>query len=447
MADVVFLGPTLPADEAAALLPGVRVLPPVRHGDLLRLAPGPGDRVLIVDGLFLQTPPVRHREILLALERGAVVAGSSSMGALRAAELHPYGMRGAGRVFGLYRDGVVTGDDEVAMAYGPAEDGHRALSEPLVNVRVSLERATAAGVVTAAEAAVLLALARSVPFRGRSARALARAADRALTDDSARRWLDWARGHPVDVKAEDARELLRLAAAGALAPAGAGDRPIRNVRTYLLERWQARHGGQELAGRWVPDTAVVAALLALHPDVPALRRRDLLGRLAGPGAGAEARAVELARARGLLGSDGVTPGGWLGPGERALPPEEAAVRVLCRAFGTLEAACRSERALPAELLTADVVAAARRFVRRAEAVADRLPRPDPHRPDRRLYFRAEAIDALFGRLWDRPAEELASAAADRGFADLVAFRAAVEPFTALLTVGGAPEFPSVRTGG
>lgn len=439
MADAVYLGPSLPPAETAELLPGVTVLPPIRHGDLLRLAPGAGDRVLIVDGLFLQTPPVRHREILLALERGAVVAGSSSMGALRAAELHPYGMRGAGQVFAMYRDGVVTGDDEVAMAYGPAEDGYRALSEPLVNVRVSLERAVRAGAVTAAEAVVLLELARSVPFRGRGPRALARAADRAPADDSAGRWLGWARGHPVDVKAEDARTLLRQAAAGTLTPPGPDDRPIANVRTYLLERWQARHGGVVLGGRRVPDADTVAALLALHPQAPALRRRDLLGRLAGPGDDVERRAVQLARDRGVVGTDG----GLLSPAERSLPPDEAVLRLLVRAFGPLEASCRSERALPPELRTAAAVAAARRFVRRAEAVNDRLPRPDPLRPDRRLFFTADAIDTLFGRLWGCGRDELAAHAADRGFADLVAFRAAVEPFTGLLTVSGAPEFPAV----
>ncbi|MEK8104213.1 TfuA-like protein [Micromonospora sp. M12] len=135
MTDIVFIGPSLPADEVARLLPDAVVLPPVAHGDLLRLDVAPGDRVLVIDGFFLQHPPVRHREILDLLDRGVTVAGAASMGALRAAELWPFGMRGVGEVFQLYRDGVVTGDDEVAVVHGPAEEGHRSFSVPLVNIR------------------------------------------------------------------------------------------------------------------------------------------------------------------------------------------------------------------------------------------------------------------------------------------------------------------------
>ncbi len=88
MSTVVFVGPTLPAAEAAALLPVAQVLPPVRHGDLLSPDLGRGDQVLLIDGLFLQAASVRHREILCLLERGVTVAGSSSMGAFLA-ELWP----------------------------------------------------------------------------------------------------------------------------------------------------------------------------------------------------------------------------------------------------------------------------------------------------------------------------------------------------------------------
>ena len=43
------------------------------------------------------------------------------MGALRAAELHPFGMVGIGQVYEWYRDGTIDADDEVAVAHGPAE--------------------------------------------------------------------------------------------------------------------------------------------------------------------------------------------------------------------------------------------------------------------------------------------------------------------------------------
>ena len=101
---VVFLGPTLPHAAAADLLTAT-YLPPARQGDIYRavraLRPV---AVGLVDGRFLDTGTVWHREILWALSEGVHVFGAASMGALRAAELAPFGMRGIGQVFAAYRD-------------------------------------------------------------------------------------------------------------------------------------------------------------------------------------------------------------------------------------------------------------------------------------------------------------------------------------------------------
>ena len=148
----------------------------MRHGDLLSPDLGRGDQVLLIDGLFLQAASVRHREILCLLERGVTVAGSSSMGALRAAELWPYGMRGYGEIFRLYRDGEIDGDDEVAIVHGTREDGYRGYSEPLVNIRIALRDAAADGVLAAGQARLMAELATAMPFRSRSFRALEDAA-------------------------------------------------------------------------------------------------------------------------------------------------------------------------------------------------------------------------------------------------------------------------------
>src|SRR5262249_22679622 len=119
----VFLGPTLPVGRARELLDAV-YLPPVQQGDVLRLL-GRAPRVIgIVDGYFDTVPAVWHKEILLAMAEGVHVFGAASMGALRAAELHPFGMVGVGRVFECYRDGVLTADDEVAVAHGPGDTGY-----------------------------------------------------------------------------------------------------------------------------------------------------------------------------------------------------------------------------------------------------------------------------------------------------------------------------------
>jgi hypothetical protein len=121
---VVFLGPSLAADEARRLLPA-RYVPPARCGDILRARRLEPRVIAVVDGLFGTTAAVWHKEILLALEDGRAVFGAASMGALRAAELAAFGMIGVGAIFEAYRDGRYTDDDEVAVAHGPATEGFR----------------------------------------------------------------------------------------------------------------------------------------------------------------------------------------------------------------------------------------------------------------------------------------------------------------------------------
>src|SRR5262249_40432572 len=127
----IFLGPTLSLRDARNVLDAV-YLPPVQQGDVHRalLCHRP-PAIGIVDGYFQQVPSVWHKEILWAMAQGTHVFGGASMGALRAAELDVFGMRGIGRVFQAYRDGQLSpfeaepfeDDDEVAVVHGPPETG------------------------------------------------------------------------------------------------------------------------------------------------------------------------------------------------------------------------------------------------------------------------------------------------------------------------------------
>jgi hypothetical protein len=165
---IVFLGPTLPVTEARALLDAT-YLPPARMGDVydavVRRRAG---AIAIVDGLFDRVPSVWHKEILFALSREVRVFGSSSMGALRAAELHTFGMEGVGAVFEAFRDGRLEDDDEVTVTHGPAETDFTVTSEAMVNLRSGLERAAAAGVVTTATARALESAAKDRFYPDRS---------------------------------------------------------------------------------------------------------------------------------------------------------------------------------------------------------------------------------------------------------------------------------------
>jgi len=207
----VFLGPTLSAATARSLL-DARYLPPIRRGDLANL--GPEIRCVgIVDGEFYQSLAVSPKEILPLLERGVSVFGSSSMGALRAAELWPYGMVGVGRIFEAYRDGVVDADDEVAVIYDPKT--FRPLSDPLINIRFALEEAVQRGRLSERRAGEALAQLRAIYFPGRSFR---------LVSELCPELGGFPEQNRPDQKGEDARLLLHAmrAAVPGYSPAAAG---------------------------------------------------------------------------------------------------------------------------------------------------------------------------------------------------------------------------------
>ncbi|WP_433794315.1 TfuA-like protein [Actinoplanes sp. CA-252034] len=431
MSDLVFLGPSLPAAEAAALLPGARILPPVGHGDLLRLAPGPDDRVLIVDGFFMHRPPVRHREILLLLERGVTVAGSSSMGALRAAELWQYGMRGFGDVFELYRDGVVTGDHEVAVVHGLDEDDYRSLSVPLVNIRIAVREAIRAGAIGPDEGEILLKVAAGIPFRLLTWRSLALQAGSAM--DGLRSWLG---DHPVDAKADDARRLLRAAAAGdpRLCPAGPGDEPVRHVHTTYLEGWRSRY--EQTGG--VSERELLVALRVLHPGFAAAHRARVLAGFSG--AAPDDPALEelaLLTADRLGRGVPVPDGSWLTADEADLPAPEATLRLLVRSLGAAETRQISPAMIPPGLRRADVLATAREAVVTAKAIEASLTR----RQGRPARFRAEIADAVLAAQWGCDPAGLTAAAWDRGFRDLDQLRELAGFLIGYLRVLRAPWFP------
>jgi hypothetical protein len=143
----VFLGPSLSWEEGLKILPDATFLPPAKAGDIYIAVKGGAQVIAIIDGFFEQVPAVWHKEILYALSLGVHVFGASSMGALRAAELHPFGMVGIGRIFEAYRDGACEDDDEVAVIHAGQESAFEALSEAMVNVRDALSEALRRGFI------------------------------------------------------------------------------------------------------------------------------------------------------------------------------------------------------------------------------------------------------------------------------------------------------------
>ena len=115
----IFIGPSL---AGTILDPRIVRFGPAQLGSIYRAAKAQYKIIGLVDGIFGDVPTVWHKEILYALQCGSVVCGSSSIGALRAAELHAYGMQGIGLCYRLYRASVITDDDEVALVVASIKD-------------------------------------------------------------------------------------------------------------------------------------------------------------------------------------------------------------------------------------------------------------------------------------------------------------------------------------
>jgi hypothetical protein len=205
----VFLGPSLPLEEARQELDAV-YLPPVAQGDIIRLMRRKPDLIGIIDGFFEGVPAVWHKEILHAMAKGAHVLGASSMGALRAAELHPFGMEGVGAVYEAFRDGRLDDDDEVAVTHGPAELGYTPLSEAMVNIRRTLSDALTHGIVTEPTRERLEQLAKMLHYKDRTfSNVIELAREHGLARAELDRFVLWLPSGRIDQKREDAIALLR----------------------------------------------------------------------------------------------------------------------------------------------------------------------------------------------------------------------------------------------
>jgi hypothetical protein len=239
MTAIVFVGPTLRPEEIAGAGDFVS-LPPVAQGDVYRAALSRPRAIGIIDGYFSGAPAVWHKEILWAMSEGVPVFGAASMGALRAAELHKFGMRGIGRIFVAFRAGVLEDDDEVAVVHGPAEIGYLPASEAMVNIRATLALAEAKGVIGAESRRALEAFAKSLFFADRNWPALlAGSAPHGAPESELAALADWLPEGRVDQKRLDGLEMLAAmrATTGADVPAPT---PFHFEWTYFWDAFVAR---------------------------------------------------------------------------------------------------------------------------------------------------------------------------------------------------------------
>nr|WP_040124907.1 TfuA-like protein [Neorhizobium galegae] len=164
---VLFVGPSLP-EAGRFASDDMSVRPPAMQGDV-RLAVDQGARAIgLIDGAFEYVAPVWHKEILYGLSKGVAVFGAASMGALRAAECHAFGMIGIGEIFAAYASEIRVDDADVALLHGPKELGYIAITVPMVNVDATIAGCCTRGLISAREARHLKESARSLFFKARS---------------------------------------------------------------------------------------------------------------------------------------------------------------------------------------------------------------------------------------------------------------------------------------
>jgi hypothetical protein len=285
----LFVGPTLPAGEVAARLPGAIVHGPAAFGDVYRVARARPLAIGIVDGYFDHVLATWHKEILWAMSEGVHVFGASSMGALRAAELADFGMEGVGEIFESFRSGALEDDDEVAVVHGAAADGYELLSEAMVNIRATLRHAGECGILGRETAAQLIRRAKLRFYPERSYAALlqdgAAAGLPAGELESLRRWLPEG---TRDAKRDDALRLLERLATWLETQPGA-----KHV-AYHFETTDAWHQATRFALAAETPTPSASA-----PDPGVLEELKLRGAYRHVHDAALARSMAVDRARDL----------------------------------------------------------------------------------------------------------------------------------------------------
>lgn len=214
---LVFTGPTLSHREAQQVA-GVICLPPAAQGSIIAAVRcyDPA-AILIIDGAFQSEPAVRHKEILWAIAQAIPVIGAASMGALRAAELHPY-MHGVGLVYRWYRRFAFAPDDAVAVLHGPKEVNFSPLTHALVDLRMTIRAAWRRKLISADLSGKLENAARNLNFRERTLSRMVREALAASDDDEIEACLQILAGAFVQQKKRDAVLALQLLRDNVLVP-------------------------------------------------------------------------------------------------------------------------------------------------------------------------------------------------------------------------------------
>ncbi|MGJ9423268.1 TfuA-like protein [Aeromicrobium sp. CF3.5] len=251
--------------------------PPIAHGDLYRVHLAPEDSVLIVDGVYQHTAPVRHKEILHFYAQGVSIYGAASLGALRACEHLGHGMTGLGTVFAWYRDGRLMSDADVALTHGDSEIAFRGFTHAIVSILHVTDQLVAQDRLDADTAARVVALARSVHFTVRSRGALLASVHDDELGAAVQLVIDEL--HPDrtgDVKRMDAEQAVRDIRSEA---AGAPPKHVAVPVTAYQKEWQLQHTSATADADSPSLRQVLAQVQLFIRDFPDRHTRYVLAHL------------------------------------------------------------------------------------------------------------------------------------------------------------------------
>lgn len=142
----IYAGLSLSQSELAALLPEAEFHQPIERYDLLKDIDLGYNVVGIIDGKFQQSLAVNSSEILDAIRCGLKMYGSSSMGALRAAEMAHFGMIGCGAIYEFVKKSPIFQDDYLGQSFN--SENLAASSVPYIDLHFELERKVASGAIS-----------------------------------------------------------------------------------------------------------------------------------------------------------------------------------------------------------------------------------------------------------------------------------------------------------
>lgn len=427
MSAVIFAGPSIRKSDLRAVCDAV-ILPPAAMGDIYRAARQRPRAIGLIDGYFEGAPSVWHKEILWAMAEGVEVFGASSMGALRGAELASFGMRGIGAICAGFLSGRLEDDDEVAVEHGPAELDYIALSEPMVNIRATLDRAAARGIISEGLAGSLTAIAKQQFYKERSWQSLLRLAPTGPELDSLAQWLP---GNVVDLKRDDAVKMALAMAQFLAASRRPEPKDFAFQWTVMWDKATRSFTSHDIHATTDLDmAAAVLDELRLDPDTYSAMRRGAIARKLADGgltdhAPIEETAMrqEISRFRekhGLMTHNALMS--WLkdngldASGFEKLVADEIRLDRL--------AGADLDRHMLAELQFAGLYSALARRAREKRALLDRNTGDGHSRPGR--------LQIMQARLWyfesvlGRPVpDDMANYAGDMGFADVEALDSAL----------------------